>query len=298
MNLQILAGPLIGGIIGLITNGIAIRMLFRPLKPVRIFGITLPFTPGIIPKEKPRIARSVGRVVGSTLVNAEVLKRGLLSDTVDARIHSFVLSFFTDLQESDRTLGEILLSHTSEAKATELLQKTSDKSTTFLFQKINDMALGDLLASVALEELTQNSMFSAFSFLLNQNTLNALKDKIAETVDTLIENRGEELIRDMVNRELSDVINTPCSEIVSRFSSDYDKLADFAVDFYHKIVNEKLDSALETLDIAHLVESQINGFDVLELEKIILDIMHKELNAIIWLGGLLGLIMGIVMIFV
>ena len=47
--------PLLGGLIGYITNDIAIRMLFRPHKAKYLFGIHIPFTPGIIPKEKGRI---------------------------------------------------------------------------------------------------------------------------------------------------------------------------------------------------------------------------------------------------
>ncbi|MBU4541424.1 MAG: DUF445 family protein, partial [Firmicutes bacterium] len=57
MDYTFFIGPILGGIIGLITNGIAIRMLFRPLKAIRVFGLTLPFTPGLIPKEKERIAK-------------------------------------------------------------------------------------------------------------------------------------------------------------------------------------------------------------------------------------------------
>ena len=47
---------LVGGFIGWFTNYLAIKMLFRPYKEIRVFGIKLPFTPGLIPKEKERIA--------------------------------------------------------------------------------------------------------------------------------------------------------------------------------------------------------------------------------------------------
>ena len=40
--IEILAGPVIGGVIGYFTNYIAVKMLFRPLKPVKIGGRTLP----------------------------------------------------------------------------------------------------------------------------------------------------------------------------------------------------------------------------------------------------------------
>ena len=85
-NLQWLIGPIVGAIIGLITNGIAIRMLFRPLYPVKIGKFTLPFTPGLIPKEKPRLAHSIGQVVANQLVNAEVLEKGLLNKDIDDKI--------------------------------------------------------------------------------------------------------------------------------------------------------------------------------------------------------------------
>ena len=41
--------PLAGALIGYFTNYLAIRMLFRPLKPWHFLGLKLPLTPGIIP---------------------------------------------------------------------------------------------------------------------------------------------------------------------------------------------------------------------------------------------------------
>ena len=43
---------IVGAIIGYFTNWLAIKMLFRPHYEKKIFGIKIPFTPGLIPKEK------------------------------------------------------------------------------------------------------------------------------------------------------------------------------------------------------------------------------------------------------
>ena len=43
----IIVPPLLGAFIGYLTNYVAIRMLFRPLKPWRLFGIP-PSTPDYI----------------------------------------------------------------------------------------------------------------------------------------------------------------------------------------------------------------------------------------------------------
>jgi uncharacterized membrane-anchored protein YjiN (DUF445 family) len=73
--LQWVAPPLVGAAIGWITNDIAIRMLFRPLHAVRVFGMRLPFTPGIIPKERRGLAVSIGQMVSRELITEEALRR-------------------------------------------------------------------------------------------------------------------------------------------------------------------------------------------------------------------------------
>ena len=61
--LKYLAFPVVGAVIGYITNDIAIRMLFRPHQAKYFMGIHIPFTPGISPKEKSRIASAIGKAV-------------------------------------------------------------------------------------------------------------------------------------------------------------------------------------------------------------------------------------------
>ncbi len=81
MNLEILLHyllpPLVGALIGGVTNYIAIRMLFRPLKPWRILGFRLPLTPGIIPARRGELAAKLGRTVGTHLVTAREIHRTL-----------------------------------------------------------------------------------------------------------------------------------------------------------------------------------------------------------------------------
>jgi uncharacterized membrane protein YheB (UPF0754 family) len=59
--------------IGGITNHLAIKMLFHPRKKLFIAGKRIPFTPGLIPKRRDEIARSLGNVVGDYLVTSEGL---------------------------------------------------------------------------------------------------------------------------------------------------------------------------------------------------------------------------------
>jgi uncharacterized membrane protein YheB (UPF0754 family) len=68
--LNALAPPCIGAFIGYLTNKIAIRMLFRPLRPWHLFGLRVPMTPGVIPSRRRQLAVNIGEMVGRHLLSA------------------------------------------------------------------------------------------------------------------------------------------------------------------------------------------------------------------------------------
>jgi len=77
----------IGGFIGWVTNKIAIKMLFRPIKPIRLGVMTLQ---GVLPKRKTQIARSIGETVEAQFVNKEELLQSLLDEQTKQSILSSI----------------------------------------------------------------------------------------------------------------------------------------------------------------------------------------------------------------
>ncbi|GIW23520.1 MAG: hypothetical protein KatS3mg068_2527 [Candidatus Sericytochromatia bacterium] len=53
------------------TNWLAIKMLFRPYYPKYFLGIKLPFTPGIFPKNKEALAKSMAKFIDQKLLSKE-----------------------------------------------------------------------------------------------------------------------------------------------------------------------------------------------------------------------------------
>src|SRR5574344_2485517 len=106
--------PVLGGIIGYITNDIAIRMLFRPHKAKYLFGIHIPFTPGIIPKEKGRIAEAIGGVISENLMNKEVLEKYLLSEDMIGKLREAVKDFIDTQKRNGETVREFFRHYLSE----------------------------------------------------------------------------------------------------------------------------------------------------------------------------------------
>lgn len=101
-------GALIGAVIGYITNWLAIKMLFRPREAKYIFGMKLPFTPGLIPKEKSRIANKVGETVGTHLLNSDSLSKALKDDKIKAKFNEVAKEKINQVINSNSTLEEAL----------------------------------------------------------------------------------------------------------------------------------------------------------------------------------------------
>ncbi len=84
--------PLIGAVIGYLTNSVAIRMLFRPLKRVTLLGIPVPFTPGVIPRQREELADRIATMVARELLTEDVFLRRIESDTLKQALRRRITS--------------------------------------------------------------------------------------------------------------------------------------------------------------------------------------------------------------
>ncbi len=91
--------PVLGAFIGYLTNKVAIRMLFRPLKAWRVCGIRVPMTPGVIPSKRHQLAENIGEMVGEHLLTSKDIGAALAEERfqnhlfrlVDKRVNDMLL---------------------------------------------------------------------------------------------------------------------------------------------------------------------------------------------------------------
>ncbi len=98
--------PLLGALIGYVTNKLAIRMLFRPLTEKRVLGVRVPLTPGVIPRQRHELARSVARMVSTKLITDEVLLRRLQDPSFVSALEASVSRFTDDVLSGERPADE------------------------------------------------------------------------------------------------------------------------------------------------------------------------------------------------
>lgn len=106
--MRIIIPIIVGSIIGYFTNWLAIKMLFRPYREKRILGFKLPFTPGLIPKERYRISESIGNTIGEYLLTPEKIKEVLFSKESKTNINHWINNKFQELKRSKRSILEVL----------------------------------------------------------------------------------------------------------------------------------------------------------------------------------------------
>ena len=165
MDYTIILRPLIGAGIGYITNWIAVKMMFRPLNPVKLGNFTLPFTPGIIPKNKERLAESIGDSISQNLLTEETLKNTLLSKDIKSKIKENIEKYLNSLDENSLTIKESLCKYISEENYVEVIKKLETKITSSIFDTLCEANLGKVISeqiAISAKEKLKGSILGIF----------------------------------------------------------------------------------------------------------------------------------------
>lgn len=295
---SLIIGPLVGAVIGYCTNYIAVKMLFRPLTEKKIGNFKVPFTPGIIPREKPRLARAVGEAVGNTLLTEETIASNLLTDDIKDKIKNEVNNAILKVSQDEEKLIDKICKITSEEKAYDKIENVKNVISDKLYTKVLDMQIGKVVSEQVVNAVKQKLQGGLFAMMLTDDAINSMIGPVSDMIDAYVAKNGMEVISDKVSEEVDKFMLKETGELVSYLNTTEVDYGEIVVNIYTYFVKEKLSGILDAVKVDKIVEDKINEMDVLEAEELLLSVMKKELNAIVNLGALIGFILGIVMIFV
>ncbi|MFP7168727.1 DUF445 domain-containing protein [Terribacillus halophilus] len=189
---MILSMAIIGALIGGATNYLAIKMLFKPHRAIYIGRWRLPFTPGLIPKRRNDLARSLGKTVTEHLLTPQGMQARLIDEGFRMKVNIWVKREVLRFIRSDRTPRQLL----SDLNITVDINDLHEKTAGFLsrqLEKQTDKELGSLLP-IELKEKTELAAGRAASHI--QQMLLAYVDsydgrrKIQELVQNFFQGRG------------------------------------------------------------------------------------------------------------
>lgn len=295
---SLIIGPAVGGIIGGLTNKVAIKMLFRPYTEKHIGKLHIPLTPGIIPKEKGRIATAIGSVVSENLLSSEVLSKTLLSDETTAKIEQGFDSLVARMQQDQQSLGEFILRYLSEEELRQLTANTEHDIVETLSSKLTEKALGVRVAEMVIEQVMERleqSVLGRLGAAVFELMRDTAKAKLADNINEMMRNNAHEMVGGLVQGEIARLLSQPVSKLAEGREEFFAVQAKGAVmRGYRMLVTDNLPKILATVNIQQVIEDRINAMDMKETEELIVSIMDKELKALVWFGVLLGFLMGFV----
>ena len=95
--INLVTTPLVAGVVGYVTNKIAIKMLFRPYEPK---WYTLGWQ-GIVPKTRPKLAVKISEIVGQKLLAHDDFLYALENNDIKAKIHNIIAEKLKTLNAKD-----------------------------------------------------------------------------------------------------------------------------------------------------------------------------------------------------
>ena len=262
IELSFIARPLVGAVIGYITNDIAIRMLFRPRTAKYIFGYKIPFTPGLIPKEKSRIASSIGDAISKNLMNREVLEKTLLADEMIDKIKKGI-NDFVNIQKSNNETIEQFLSHYLSAEDVKYMSESvSNDLSAQIHTALSSAQLGTKIASIVVAHVLEKvkggmlGMFGADQFIAMVAT--PVENLLAKNINEMLSNHSQEMVGSLINDQITNFMGVPMKNLFVGRDKQIEKAELTILSLYKTLVTEHLPRILDTINISKIVESRIN----------------------------------------
>ena len=246
----------VSGLIGFLTNWLAITMLFQPREPRPLVG------QGVIPSQRERVAYRLAEAVSDELINEAIIMEKIHESVLAAKYRDLALSVARDVTED-------------EAFRRELKQVTADY-------------LRDVLSS----EEVRERIVDFTETQIEKNAGEGLPGLALRLYRTFGEDAFQARLREAVSRlpEAVDPLMQEADAVLDRLPEQIERRADEIEDLITQIVLR----FVEAIDVQRIVLENVRNYDERQLEALLKRTTNEQLNYIKYLGGVLGVVGGLV----
>ena len=247
----------ISGLIGFMTNWVAIKMLFRPTHRRPILG------QGLIPAQKDRIAYRLARAVAEDLINPEIIKKKIHDSQAITKYREKATQYIRQVIDDPDFRSELkilVISYVDEMITEPEVRASIAKR---LIQQINEAIDENSFERVALK---------AYSFFKGQEMQGLVEDALTKLPG------GVEKSLD----KLDEFLDT----LPDRIDKNSPAIEDMVTNLLYRLINQ--------LDVHALVEDNLREYDEKRLETLIKNASNDQLRYIQYLGAVLGTLGGFI----
>lgn len=246
----------VSGLIGFLTNWLAITMLFKPAQKRPLLGH------GLIPAQKDRIAFRMAQAVSEDLINPEIIKKKINESGVIGRYREQTTRYVKGIIDDPSfryDLKNWVVQYVDEMIADpEIRGAIAGKIMIEIEESIEDKSI----EKVALK---------AYSYIKGQEMQHIIEEALAK-VPASVEN-GLNKMDDLLDR------------LPSKLDKHSEAIENIVTNLLYKLINQ--------LDVHALVEDNLRGYDEQHISNIIKNATNEQLHYIQYLGAVLGMIGGL-----
>ncbi len=246
----------VSGLIGFLTNWLAITMLFHPRERRPIFG------QGLIPSQRERVIYRLARAVSEELISEEIIKQKIEASGIIPKYREMAMTVTRGVVEDLEFRAELKGLTASYLEEVLASPHVRERMAAFLVEKI-EQHVGQGVGGIALRAYR---MINEADF---QRRIEMAVRELPRSVDTALDGLDHYLDRIPEKIEArSEEIEAWATKIVLGF--------------------------VENLNVYDMVVSNMREYDERQLENLIQNTANEQLNYIKYLGGVLGVVGGLV----
>lgn len=247
----------ISGLIGFLTNWLAITMLFRPAKRRPIFG------QGLVPAQKDRIAFRLAAAVSEDLINPDIIKQKIQESNAISKYRAQATEYIREViddPEFRNDLKALAVNYVDEMVAQPEVRANIAES---IIHQIENNIEENSFEKVALK---------AYSFIKGQEMQSLVEDALTK-------------LPGGVEKGL-DKLDSFLDTLPDKIEANSSTIENIVTSLLYKLINQ--------LDVHALVEDNLREYDEQRLEKLIKNASNDQLQYIQYLGAVLGTLGGFI----
>ncbi len=246
----------VSGLIGFLTNWVAITMLFNPRQVRPIFG------QGLIPAQRERVIYRLARAVSDELINEEIIKQKIEENEIIPRYREMAVSVTRGVLEDEEFRVELKKLTSNYVETVLTSEEVRRRIVEYVIEKIQTY-VGDGFGGMALK---------AYRYVGEDDFKNRIDKAVFALPDQL----------DLVLDEMDSLLDVLPEKIEARS----DEIEAWATRIVLGFV--------ENLDVYSMIMSNMSEYDESRLEDLLKKSTNEQLNYIKYLGGALGALGGFV----
>ncbi|MDQ3805016.1 MAG: DUF445 domain-containing protein [Acidobacteriota bacterium] len=247
---------------------LAVRMLFRPHRPVKLFGLTI-WPQGMIPRHREKLAHSIANAVGNELVSQETIVHSLFETGFFRRkVESFVGSYADELLNKNYATFLDALPRAARAPVLDALSA--------LQLRIAEHVAG-ALRSEETAEAVERFIDRRVDAILAQRLGETLSEETFEQVLGFVENRFRGVVNERgFERKVRDFVSARVDDLAASRAT----LAEMFTPDTVAVIKERVDREVPPI-VRHLTEIATNKKTRTQIGALIkreVDDYYQQLN--------------------